>query len=111
MSSKPKSSRRFVAILATVCIAVGLCLAFTPAGRAQGGLSTGSIQGTIVDPGGASVAAAKVTITSKATGSKIHPDVSPTGTYNSGPLIPGDYLVRVEAPGFKAVELAMTIQV
>src|SRR6266446_1947081 len=109
MSSTSKLSWPFVTIIATLCIAMGLCLA--PAGWAQGGLSTGSIQGTIVDPGGATVAAAKVAITSKATGSKLHPDVSPTGTYNSGPLVPGDYLVRVEASGFKAVELPLTVQV
>ena len=109
MSSTSKLSWPFVTIIATLCIAMGLCLA--PTGWAQGGLSTGSIQGTIVDPGGATVAAAKVAITSKATGSKLHPDVSPTGTYNSGPLVPGDYLVRVEASGFKAVELPLTVQV
>jgi hypothetical protein len=111
MSSTSKSSRPFIAIIASVCIAIGICLTLAPAGRAQVGLSTGSIQGTIVDPGGATVSAAKATVTSKATGSKIHPEVSATGTYNSGPLAPGDYLVRVEAPGFKAVELPVTVQV
>jgi len=37
--------------------------------------------------------------------------MSPTGTYNSGPLVPGEYLVRVVAPGFKTVELPATVQV
>jgi hypothetical protein len=82
----------------------------TPA-HGQAGLSTGSIQGTILDPHGATVANAKIKITSKGTGSKTAPEVTGTGTYNSGPLVPGEYLVRVEAPGFKALEEVLTVQV
>jgi len=111
MSSKSKSSRPFVAIIAMICIGVGLSFALAPAVQAQAGLSTGSIQGAILDPHGATVGGAKVTITNKATGAKITPAVTPSGEYNSGPLSPGDYLVRVEAPGFKALELPMTVQV
>src|SRR5260370_35696902 len=37
--------------------------------------------------------------------------MSPTGTYNSGPLTPGEYIVRVQAPGFNTVELPATVQV
>ena len=111
MSSKSKSSRPFVAIIAMICIGVGLSFALAPAVQAQAGLSTGSIQGAILDPHGATVGGAKVTITNKATGAKITTAVTPSGEYNSGPLSPGDYLVRVEAPGFKALELPMTVQV
>ncbi|MCU1241505.1 MAG: Oar protein [Candidatus Acidoferrum typicum] len=111
MSSKSKSSRPFVAIIASACIAICLCLALAPAVQAQAGLSTGSIQGAILDPHGATVASAKVTITNKATGAKIAPVVTPSGEYNSGPLSPGDYVVRLEAAGFKAVEKTVTVQV
>jgi hypothetical protein len=34
-----------------------------------------------------------------------------SGTYNSGALLPGDYVVRVEAKSFKTVTLPLTIQV
>ncbi len=97
-----------VAVLGTT---VALALVFVPKAHAQAGLSTGSIQGTILDPKGSSVPAAKVSITSKATGAKLQAEVSPSGTYNSGPLAPGDYVVRVDAAGFKAVEIPVTVQV
>ncbi len=64
----------------------------------QAGLSTGSIQGSVLDPNGSSVPAAKVSITSKATGQTTTPEVTSTGEYNSGPLTPGIYVVRIEAP-------------
>src|SRR5260370_11566311 len=37
--------------------------------------------------------------------------MSPTGPYNSGPLTPGEYIVRVQAPGFSTVEFPATVQV
>src|SRR5258706_105146 len=107
MSRTWKVSRLFIAtmaIIGVVCIGMGLSLTLAPVAEAQAGLSTGSIQGTILDPKGSSVPAAKVSITSKATGAKLQAEMSPTGTYNSGPLVPGEYLVRVVAPGFKTVE-------
>jgi len=78
---------------------------------AQATVATGSVQGTILDPNGASVPAAKVTITNKGTGQKITPAVTSAGEFNSGPIAPGDYVVRIEAAGFKAVEKAITIQI
>jgi hypothetical protein len=94
---------------------VGVVLATTllSPGRihAQATISTGSIQGTILDPHGASVPSAKVKISSKDTGQTITPEVTSTGDYNSGALKPGTYVVRVEAPGFNAVEKTITVQV
>jgi hypothetical protein len=114
MRSMRKMTRPFVAtmaIIAAVSIGMGLNLVLAPAAQAQAGLSTGIIQGTILDPHGASVPGAQVSITSRATGAKLQADVSPTGTYNSGPLVPGEYLVRVDAAGFKAVEKTYVVQV
>ena len=98
----------FVVIL---CLIIGVSAAITPVAEAQAGVSTGSIQGTILDPNGATVGGAKVTITSKGTGAKVALDVTGGGTYNSGPLVPGEYVVRVEAAGFKAIEQTLTVQV
>ncbi len=78
---------------------------------AQTTVSTGSIQGVIVDPSSAVVPGARITITNKATGQAISLASTATGTYNSGALIPGDYVVRVEAKGFRTVELPVTVQV
>ncbi|HKF26551.1 MAG TPA: TonB-dependent receptor, partial [Candidatus Acidoferrum sp.] len=98
--------------LAVAAVALGLVLALlAPGVQAQAGLSTGTIQGTILDPHGGSVAGAKVTITSKGTGAKQSPEVTSAGSYSSGPLVPGEYLVRVEAAGFRAVEQTVTVQV
>jgi Carboxypeptidase regulatory-like domain len=92
-------------------VTAAMAMVIAPASFAQAGLSTGAIQGTVLDPGGAAVTTATVTITSKATGAKISPPVSSTGVYNSGPLAPGDYLVRVEAAGFRSIELPVVVQV
>jgi hypothetical protein len=98
-----------LAIGLAMTLAMGMIIA--PPSFAQAGLSTGAIQGSILDPGGAAVTTATVTITSKATGVKINPPVSSTGVYNSGPLAPAEYVVRVEAAGFRSIELPVTVQV
>ena len=86
-------------------------LTATPPARAQATISSGSIQGTILDPKGASAPSAKVTVTSKDTGQKITPGVTIAGEYSSGALIPGTYVVRVEAAGFKTVQRTIVVQV
>jgi len=106
--------RKIVNLAALVVILgliIGLNAAMAPAAEAQAGISTGSIQGTILDPNGATVGGAKVTITSRGTGAKVTFDVTGNGTYNSGPLVPGEYVVRVEATGFRAIEQTLTVQV
>jgi hypothetical protein len=90
---------------------VGVVFAFATLAVAQTTIATGSIQGTISDPSGAVVPAAHITITSKTTGHTVKLVSSSTGTYNSGPLSPGEYVVRVEAPGFSTMELIVTVQV
>lgn len=77
---------------------------------AQTTVSQGSIQGTVTDPTGAVVAGAKITITNKATGQVINQTSTGSGAYNSGGLFPGDYIVRVEAKGFRTVEEPITVQ-
>ncbi|HKD92801.1 MAG TPA: TonB-dependent receptor [Terriglobales bacterium] len=97
---------------AVAVVVFGLVALLTaPGALAQAGLSTGIIQGNILDPNGASVPNAKVTITSKGTGAKQTPEVTSAGSYSSGPLVPGEYLLRVEASGFRAVEQTVTVQV
>jgi hypothetical protein len=78
---------------------------------AQTTISTGSIVGTVTDPSGAVVADAKVQITNKGTNQVIKTTTTSSGTYSSGALAPGDYLVRVEGPGFSTAELSVAVQV
>src|SRR6202171_4704668 len=78
---------------------------------AQTTVAQGSIQGTVTDPSGAVVSGAKITITNKATGQVLTTSSSSSGTYNSGGLTPGDYMVRVEAKGFKTTTFPVIVQV
>jgi len=78
---------------------------------AQTTISQGSIQGTVTDPSGAVVSGANIAITHKATGQVSTTSSSSSGTYSSGGLIPGDYVVRVEAKGFKTTQLPVVVQV
>jgi hypothetical protein len=77
----------------------------------QATISTGTIEGTILDPQEKVVTTATVTIKSKATGTEFSPKVTSAGVYNSGPLEPGEYIVRVEATGFKTVEISLAVRV
>src|SRR5207245_10821898 len=54
---------------------------------------------------------AKVTVTNKGTGQVSTPAVSDSGVYISGSLKPGEYVVRVEAAGFKTAEVAVVVEV
>jgi hypothetical protein len=100
----------FVLVVGIVNL-TGISLMTGPSAKAQATTGTGSIKGTILDPRGAVVPSAKVTIISKDTGRKITPEVSASGEYGTGALIPGVYVVRVEAAGFKTVEHTFEIQV
>src|ERR1019366_8538166 len=94
-------------ILLVVCAAwIGVRPAYP-----QASISTGGIVGTVADESGAIVPGAKVSIINKATGRQLNVTANSSGIYNSGPLTPGDYPVRVDAPGFSAAETTLTVQV
>ena len=101
----------FFAVSIVAALFVGVMLVAPPEASAQATISTGSVQGAILDPKGAVVVSAKVTITNKDTGQMSKPEVSSAGTYNSGPLPPGTYVVRVAAQGFKTVEQTVDVAV
>jgi len=105
------SSRHVSTLFALTALAAAILLAFSANIFAQTTISTGSIQGTVTDPSNAAVAGAKVTITGKATGKVISTTTNSSGLYVSGALTPGDYVVRIEAQGFKTTEATFTIQV
>src|SRR6476661_2184597 len=108
------SSRKFtpwLTLALIVVVALGVSLTVPQAAQAQAGLSTGNIQGTVLDPNGAAVGAAKVTIHSKGTGASNSIEVNSAGQFSSGPLVPGDYVVRIEANGFKSIEIPVTVRV
>src|SRR5437764_14100011 len=67
-------------------------------------VGTGSIVGIVTDPQGAVVAGAKVAITNRATSAVINVTTSSVGSCTSGPIVPGDYLIQIEAKGFNMLE-------
>ena len=97
-----------VSLLAIVTL---LALLLSSAAFAQTTVAQGSIQGSVTDPTGAVVSGAKITISNRATGQVATTSSTTSGTYNSGGLIPGNYVVRVEAAGFKTSELPVVVQV
>ncbi|HBB97847.1 MAG TPA: hypothetical protein DC054_20895 [Blastocatellia bacterium] len=78
-------------------ISVLVLAAFTVAAQE----TTGSLKGTVVDPNGAVVAGANVTLTNTGTGSSQTKQTSGDGNFEFAKLAPGDYTVTVEASGFK----------
>jgi hypothetical protein len=78
---------------------------------AQTTISTGSIVGTVTDQTGAVVPSAHVTVINDATRRQLDLTTNSAGLYESGSLTPGEYLVRVVAPGFTTTEIRLTVQV
>jgi hypothetical protein len=105
------SARRVAPRFILALSAIAILLASSTRIHAQTTISTGSIQGTVTDPSGAVVSGAKVSIRNKGTNQTIPTTTNSSGAYASGALIPGEYVVRVEAAGFKTVELPVTVEV
>ena len=105
------SRRRLNTIRIFAIVALTVVIASSATLLAQTTVSTGSIQGTVTDPSGAAVGGSKVTITQKSTGRVINTTTTSSGTYTSGALIPGDYMVGVEAPGFKTTQETLVVEV
>jgi hypothetical protein len=101
------SSRRFAARVAVFALLAVLASQLVAAQT----VGTGSIVGAVTDPSGKAVAGAKVEITNKAKAAVIHVTTSSAGVYSSGPIQPGDYVVKVGFAGFNAAALRIVVQV
>ncbi len=64
---------------------------------------TGIISGTVTDTSGAVVPDVTITITNKATGAARTTAANAEGLYSAPALLPGEYEVRLERPGFRTV--------
>ncbi len=95
----------------SLLLAAAVLLALTLPLGAQTTISTGSIQGLVIDPTGAVVGGAKVVIRNQGTNQTTETSTNSSGSYASGALIPGEYTVRIEKSGFQTVQIPVTVQV
>ena len=72
--------------------------------------STGNVSGTITGPRGGSVSGADITLTARITGQIAKTTTSPAGTYALRDLVPGEYILHVEAKGFQPVDVLLPIR-
>ncbi len=76
-----------------------------------GQAETGQITGTVVDPSGAAVSAATVTVKNAATGAERQTTANTAGSFTVPNLQPADYDLSVSAPGFTTYKTRFTITV
>jgi hypothetical protein len=110
MKDRFRFSGKFIFAVNFLALAF-LCLGLTASvmGQTSG---SGALSGTIRDASGAVVPNATVTITSAATNQTRTATTGADGTYRFGFLLPGQYGLQVEAPGFKtAMSESVTVTV
>jgi Carboxypeptidase regulatory-like domain/TonB dependent receptor len=90
-------SRRFLTLI------LSLSVAFFAIPVAYGQSTYGAIAGTVSDPSGAAVPDAQVTLTNLGTTEKRTQPTGNDGLYTFVNLIPGNYRIDIEKPGFKHV--------
>jgi hypothetical protein len=91
--------KRIVAKWASFCLLFVVCLVFSILAFAQS--DVGTITGFVRDQTGGVVANAKVSITSEATNETRTVNTDTDGHYTVPNLLPGQYTMTAEAPGFK----------
>src|SRR5215831_8989131 len=64
----------------------------------------GAVRGSVIDPGGAAVTTAKVSLVDESTGVVRSTLSNSEGAYSFAQVVPATYAVQVEAPGFKKVD-------
>ena len=90
-------------ISTTLILAFALCMAPAPAAAQS---ITGAIVGRVTDPSDAVVVGASVRAINVATGALDAAATDGAGFYRIANLVPGEYFVEVEAPGFQKTRLS-----
>jgi Carboxypeptidase regulatory-like domain/TonB dependent receptor/TonB-dependent Receptor Plug Domain len=88
-----------------------LCLALTVPPVLSAQVVGGTITGTITDSTGSLIPRAKVDITNRATGVSRTVTTNDDGLYTAPNLVPGEYEVKVSAPGFAPEGTNLTLTV
>src|SRR5437870_8077771 len=105
-----RSGRRLRALLVFVSLTVvGLA---PQRALAQGGTSTASVSGRVVDASGGVLPGVAVTLTNEATNQSRMVTTDDQGVYRFAGLTPGKYAIATELEGFaKFAQTGMTLQV
>jgi len=90
-------------------ILVGCLMFLLCANTASGQAVYGNIIGTVTDPQGNAVVGAKVTVTSATKNTSVESTTNESGNFSVIHLIPDNYKVRIEAPGFQAYDVASVL--
>src|SRR5262245_10577458 len=92
------------AFLLSTLLSLLILLASAPDVFCQGATST--VKGVVTDPQGSVLAGATVSISSEALAVKRRTTTDGEGNYTFAQLPPSVYMLKVEAPGFAAAEIA-----
>ena len=99
-------------VIASYSVVVILAIAILAASPAYAQVSGATLSGTIIDPSGAAIAGAKVSVSNKATGVTRDVTSDDAGFYSAPNLLPGPYEVAASASGFsttKQSDLTLTV--
>jgi hypothetical protein len=95
------SKERALALFILACVLISLLSSGGLYGQA---ISTGTVQGVVTDPTGASVAGATVTLTETATSTSRSTVTNESGRYIFADVPPGIYDVSVSKTGFRVMK-------
>jgi hypothetical protein len=98
--------RRHCGLAGLACLTILLSTAVTAMGQVG---SSGSVEGTITDPSGASIPQATVKAVNVATGVETERKTTAAGFYVLSPLPAGEYTVTVTASGFQTLTQARVV--
>src|SRR5437764_1809733 len=90
-------SRRSLTVALSVAFVLSTCSFL------QGQSTYGAVTGSVTDPSGAAITDAKVTLTNLGTAETRTQPTNADGLYSFVNLIPGNYKIDVEKPGFKRI--------
>ena len=103
LRKKSRGASKTKRLLGTTLI-LAVSLSHSPPLASAQGETTSSIVGEVKDVTNALIPRATVTITNRETGLKRSATTDDAGRFNFPQLKPGAYSVRVEAPGFEALQ-------
>jgi outer membrane receptor protein involved in Fe transport len=98
MIERSRGQKRFMVLLTILALCFSNLVAFAQ--------STATLQGTVVDPSGAVVPNAKVTVRNQATGTERTTQTDSDGNYQIAALAVGTYRMEIKAEGFQTAIVA-----